>query len=396
MSFVLTEEQIGIKKTARDFVRERLSVAGLRRLRDEGSEAGFDRAAWSELCELGLASVHLPESWGGSGLGYAELGLVQEELGANLAATPLLASSVFAAELLRVAEQSAEGEASSALAVAGSELSAGTSLWAVAHEERARFAPHHVRTRLEDGPRGLRLNGAKSLVLDGHVADQLLVVARSWGADDDPSGLSLVWLPADTPGVERTRLSTVDSRNHARFKLEDVAVAPEQLLLAPGEAGAVLDAALARVTIALCAEMLGAALAVFERTVQYLKERQQFGVPIGSFQALQHRAAQLFCELELSKSIVMQALRAIDAEQAAPAEARGEAAHQTQLLSSVAKARLSTAYLLAAAEGIQMHGGVGVTDELDVGLYYKRARVSELYFGDAAYHQARFATLSGF
>ncbi|MGE0320964.1 MAG: acyl-CoA dehydrogenase family protein [Polyangiaceae bacterium] len=380
MSFVLTEEQLSIQKTARDFARERLNIAAFRRLRDARDAQGFEGPVWSELGELGLSAVHLPEAWGGAGLGYAELGLVLQELGRNLAATPLFGSAVLAAEVLREASESQPS-----LAPLGERLAAGEQLFALAHEERPRFAPYAVTTRLERTPGGLKLTGEKALVLEGHLADQLLVVARSSGEPGARDGLSLVMVDPSAPGITRTRLSTVDSRGYARIAFSDVALSEDALLGKLGEGAALLDPALDRATIALSAEMLGGALEVFERTVQYLKERQQFGVPIGSFQALQHRVAQLFCELELSKSVVMEALSAVD-----------EGRDDVPLLASVAKARLSDTYLLAASEGVQMHGGVGVTDEYDIGLFYKRARVCELLFGDAAYHRARFASLSGF
>lgn len=380
MSFVLSEEQLSIQKTARDFARERLNVPAFRRLRDSKDERGYEPGVWSELMELGLGGVHLPEAWGGAGLGFAELGLVLQELGRNLAATPLFGSSVLAAEVLRQALA-----ANPSLQALGERLAAGDCLLALAHEERPRFSPYAIRTRLERSAKGLSLSGEKAQVIEGHVADRFLVVARSASDADARDGLSLLLVDANAPGVSRTRLSTVDSRNYARVTFSDVALSEDALLGKLGEGAALLDPALDRATIALSAEMLGGALEVFERTVQYLKERHQFGVPIGSFQALQHRAAQLFCELELSKSIVMEALSAVD-----------EAREDVPLLASVAKARLSDTFLLAAAEGVQMHGGVGVTDEYDVGLFYKRARVCELLFGDAAYHRARFARLSGF
>ncbi len=380
MSFVLSEEQLGIQKTARDFARERLSIAALRRLRDAKDERGFEPAVWSELGDLGLGAVHLPEAWGGAGLGYAELGLVLGELGRNLAPTPLFGSLVLGAEVLRAASLTQPS-----LQALGERLASGETLLALAHEEQPRFAPFSVQARLERTPSGLRLSGEKALVIEGNVADQFLVVARSGGTEGARDGLSLVLVDAQAAGVARSRLSTVDSRNYARVRFSDVTLSEGALVGKLGEGAELLAPALDRATVALCAEMLGGALEVFERTVQYLKERHQFGVPIGSFQGLQHRAAALFCELELSKSVVMEALSAVD-----------EGRDDVPLLASVAKARVSDTYLLAASEGVQMHGGVGVTDEYDIGLFYKRARVCELLFGDAAYHRARFAALSGF
>jgi acyl-CoA dehydrogenase len=211
-------------------------------------------------------------------------------------------------------------------------------------------------------------------VLDGHVADAFVVTAR------DGDGLSLLVVPARSKGVTVSRRITVDGRNVATVRFEGVT---GSVLGEPGRAGGVIDRVLDRGTIALTAEMLGGAREAFDRTVQYLKDRKQFGVPIGSFQALKHRAAHLFCELELLTSVVLHALRS------------DEAADRAQI-ACVAKARATDTFLLAANEGVQMHGGIGVTDDHDIGLFLKRARVCEMTFGGAAYQRDRFATLGGY
>jgi alkylation response protein AidB-like acyl-CoA dehydrogenase len=379
MAFALTPEQESIREMAQRFAAERAPVAHLRHLRDAGDPTGFSRALWKEMAELGFAGLTLPAEHGGAGLGHAELGIVLEALGSTLAPTPIVATLLLGGAALALGG-TPQQKAERLPAVAAVDL-----LLALAHEEGTRHAPHHVRTRAERTSSGYLLRGEKVFVLDGHAADLLVVVARTSGGERDRDGLTLFLVPAATPGVRATRTPLVDSRGAARVRLDDVAV-PEDAVLGERDRGAdVLDAVLDRAAAGLAAEMLGSLSEVFDRTVAYLKDRRQFGVPIGSFQALKHRAAHLFCEIELTRSIVMEALRAAD-------EGRAD----LPLLASAAKARVTDTFLLVTAEAVQMHGGVGVTDELDIGLFLKRARVAEMTLGGAAYHRDRFARLSGY
>jgi alkylation response protein AidB-like acyl-CoA dehydrogenase len=377
MPFVLSEEQESIRKTAKAFFDDRAPVAHLRALRDAHDPLGFSRDVWREMASLGLAGMAVPEAYGGAGLGFVELGLVLTESGRTLAPTPLLSTIVLGASAVVLGgDEAVKREVLPA-------VSAGEKLLAFAHDEGSRFAPYAVATRAASSGGGYRLTGTKSMVLDGHAADELVVVARTSGEPGQREGLSLFLVPASAPGVAATRLSLVDARGAARIRFDG---APARALLGAEGAGAdLLDAILLRATIGLSAEMLGGIEEVFDRTVAYLKTRKQFGVPIGSFQALKHRAAHLFCEVELSKSIVADALAALDA-------ARPDVA----VVASVAKARTSDTFIAVTNEGVQMHGGVGVTDELDIGLFMKRARVTEMTFGTAAYHRDRFARLHGY
>jgi alkylation response protein AidB-like acyl-CoA dehydrogenase len=377
MSFVLTEEQESIRRTAKSFIGERAPVAHLRALRDARDAVGFSRDLWKEMATLGFAGMAIPEAYGGAGLGFAELGLVLTECGRTLAPTPLISTVLLGASALLLG-----GTAEQRQAVLPA-VCAGERIIAFAHDEGSRFAPYAVSTTAEADGAGFRLSGEKTFVIDGHVADEFIVVARSAGASNDRAGLTLLRVPADAPGMTVTRTHMVDSRNAARVRFN--ATPARDVLGRAGEGADVLDAVLDRATAGLCAEMLGGVEEVFDRTVAYLKTRKQFGVPIGSFQALKHRAAHLFCEIELSKSIVLDALRAVDAR-------RSDLARVV----SVAKARLSDTYIAVTSEGVQMHGGVGVTDELDIGLFLKRARVTEMTLGTAAYHRRRFADLSGY
>jgi alkylation response protein AidB-like acyl-CoA dehydrogenase len=377
MSFVLTEEQESIRKTAKAFLGERAPVAHLRALRDRADAIGFSRELWKEMASLGLVGMAIPEAYGGAGLGFAELGLVLTECGRTLAPTPFVSTVLLGAHALLGGGSPEENRA----LLAG--VCAGDRVIAFAHDEGSRFAPYAVATRAEPDGSAFRLSGEKTFVLDGHVADDFVVVARSAGAPTDRAGLTLLLIPANAPGVTVTPLQMVDSRNVARVRF---AGTPARAIIGrPGAGADVLDAVLDRATVGLCAEMLGGIEEVFDRTIAYLKTRHQFGVPIGSFQALKHRAAHLFCEIELSKSIVRDALNAVDASRP-----------DLSAVASVAKARTSDTFVAVTSEAVQMHGGVGVTDELDIGLFLKRARVAEMTLGTAAYHRDRFAQLHGY
>jgi alkylation response protein AidB-like acyl-CoA dehydrogenase len=373
MPFVLTEEEETIRKTARDLLRERAPVSHFRKLRDAADPVGFSRELWNELASLGFAGLPIPEANGGSGMGLGPLALVLEECGRSLTPTPFLSTTVLGASALSL----------SGLAAQKDELlgpvASGERILSLAHDEGTRHRRAPSRTTLVREGTSLILSGEKTFVLDGHVSNALVVSARSG------DGVSLVIVPARADGVEIARRTFVDHRNASTITFRGVRL-PEAALLGPmGGAADTLSTVLDRGIVALCAEMLGGALEAFDRTVSYLKERRQFGVPIGSFQALKHRAAWMFCDLELCKSIVREAACAAD-----------EGRPDFPLLAAAAKAKLTDTSLQVANEAVQMHGGVGVTDELDIGFFLKRARVTEATFGDAAFHRDRFATLSGY
>jgi acyl-CoA dehydrogenase len=360
MGLVDTEEQASLRRSVRDFARTRAPVSELRALRDGNDPIGFSRDGYRAMTELGWPAIPIPERFGGAGLGYAELGIVLEELGRTLAAHPLLGSVVLGASAIALSgDTSLQAELLPAIA-------AGERIVALAHDE----GPHHTRN-VTTRARGQRLYGEKSFVLDGHVADLLLVSALT----EHGTGLFLV--RRDAPGLTVKRTTHIDARNAARVRLDGV----ESEMVSSD--AAVLDRVLDRGAIALAAEMLGSALQAFEMTVEYLKVRKQFGVPIGSFQALKHRAAWMYCELELSRSIVADALQAIDDDRS-----------DLSRVASAAKARLSRTFVHVANEAVQMHGGIGVTDEHDIGLYLKRARVAATCLGNESHHVARFARLS--
>jgi alkylation response protein AidB-like acyl-CoA dehydrogenase len=380
MGLVLDAEQTLLRSTALDFARAKLPVANLRRLRDADDATGFDRRAWLEMAGLGWTGMLIAEEQGGNAFGYFGLGLVLQALGRTLAATPLHSTVVLAGSALALA-----GEHRAARELLG-RIATGEAVAAMAFEESALHAPQRCATTARRTGEGWVLNGMKRFVLDGHVADALLVLARTDGGVDDATGLSLFLLDASTAGLTRRRLQMVDSRNSAEVGLSEVRLPADALLGNAGEAAQLLGRTLDIGRIMLAAEMLGMAEEAFEMTLGYLKQRTQFGVPIGSFQALKHRAVQMFIELELSRSVVFEALSALD-------EGRER---DVPRLASVCKARLNDTLQLVSNECVQMHGGIGVTDEFDIGLYLKRARVAQAQLGNTAFHRERYASLCGF
>jgi alkylation response protein AidB-like acyl-CoA dehydrogenase len=379
VALTLSSEAALLRETAFEFFTERAPVAALRKLRDDRDPDGFSRPLWREMAALGWAGFLVPEQYGGSEFGQVGLGQVMEAAGRTLAATPLLSTALIGASALTLAGSATQQETHLGA------LASGERIVALALEEMAHHHPFHVATIAKRDGKGFRLDGEKRFVLDGHVADLLIVAARTSGAIEESRGITLFLVPADTKGVRRRRTLMVDSRNAATIRLEGVELGEEAVLGRIDDDAAVLEPVLDRARAGLAAEMLGAAAEAFERTVAYLKERKQFGVPIGSFQALKHRAAQMFCEIELARSAVIAALVAID-----------EHANDVAQLASLAKAKAGEALFLVSNEGVQMHGGIGMTDEHDIGFFLKRARVADATFGGSAFHRDRYAALVGY
>ena len=379
MSLVLTDEQELIKQAAADFLSENSPVSHLREMRDSEDPIGFSKKLWKEMAELGWTGIPFTEAVGGADLGLAELGVLLEECGRTLAPYPFLSTVVLGGGVVALGGSEAQKQA----ILQG--VCKGETFLALAFQETGRFSPWAVETKAEKAEGGFRLSGEKIFVLDGHVADHLVVAARTAGSAGEKDGITLFLVDPSSNGCNITREILVDSRNAARVALSEVAVASDAVLGEVDRGAEILEPTLDRATAVLSAELVGLTSEVFERTVDYLKTREQFGVRIGSFQALKHRAAAMFCELELTQSVVLDALRALD-------EGRPYAARTV----SAAKARSSEAASLVTCEGLQMHGGIGMTDEEEIGLFLKRAKAAELTLGDAAYHRDRFARLTGF
>ena len=379
MGFVLTEEQQILRDSAKGFIAEKSPVTELRRLRDSNDENGFDTGLWSQMAEMGFAGIIIPEEYGGAGFGYRGLGLVLEEAGRTLAASPLVSTSLLCASALLIG--GSEDQKKALLP----EIASGNLVMALAMDEGAHHNPANIEASAAKDGDGYVLNGTKSFVLDGHVAGKLIVAARTSGARGNTSGLTLFIVDGDAAVVTRKRHIMVDSRNAAEITLKDVKVAAGDVLGRADNGFEILSETLDRARIGLAAEMLGSLQEAYERTIEYLKERKQFGVVIGSFQGLKHRAAKMFCDIELCKSVVADALDAID-------ERRNDIAQAA----SLAKARVGAAFNEISSEAVQMHGGIGVTDEYEIGFFLKRARVADATFGNVAFHSQRYAELEGY
>lgn len=379
MALILTEEQTMLRDAARGFLAENAPVAALRKLRDERNPDGFDRQLWGRLAEMGWSGVLVPEAQGGMDFGYVGALLLCEEMGRNLTATPFLSTALMAATAFR--DGGSETQKQKWLTA----IAAGKAVIAAAVDEGRKHNPASIALAAVPDGNGFRLDGTKTFVADGHVADALLVAARTGGGAGDRDGLTLFLVDPKAKGVEVERTIMVDARNAARIGLNDVRVDGADVIGAVGGGFALIDRMLDAGRAGLAAELSGVAQESFARTVAYIRERQQFGKPIGSFQSLQHRAAHLYCEIELVKSAVLAAAQALD-----------ERSDKAEALVSLAKAKAAQVARLAVAEAVQMHGGMGMTDAVDIGLFMKRARVAIEHLGDAAFHGERLARSRGF
>jgi alkylation response protein AidB-like acyl-CoA dehydrogenase len=373
---VLSEEQTMLRDAAKSWVGEKSPVTALRKLRDSGNADGFDRAAWSEMAEMGWAGILIPEEFGGSGLGYLTLGLVLEETGRTLTASPLVSTALTATTALLLGGSDAQKKAWLP------KIAEGKAIAALAVDEGAHHAPAKIALKAAKSGGGWTLSGKKSFVLDGGVADFLIVAARTSGKIAEASGITLFLVDGNAKGLSRQKLKSVDSRGVANLSFDNVEVGADAVLGSVDQGYGILEATLDRARAGLAAEMLGSATQAFETTLDYLKTRVQFGQLIGTFQSLQHRAAKMYTDLELTRSCVEAALSAIDNN-----------SNDVPQLASLAKAKANELCHLVSNEMVQMHGGIGMTDAHDAGLYLKRARAAEATFGSAAYHRDRYASL---
>lgn len=377
MSLVLTDEQTMLRDQARGFLAKNAAIAHLRALRDKRDADGFSRALWKEFVDLGWAGILVPQEHGGLGLGHVEAGVVAEELGHTLTPSPFLSTAVLAASAISRAGSDAQKKSWLPRIVAGELIAT------LAIDESAKHHPDKIAMPAARAGNGFKLSGAKTYVLDGHVANLFIVAAQTSGKSGETKGLTLFLVDAKAPGVRAERTQTVDSHNAARITFDDVSVAADAVLGKVDAGWSALEGVLNAGRAIVAAEMVGASEEAFARTVTYLKERKQFGKAIGEFQALQHRAAHLYCELEVTRSAVLKALQTLD-----------DSFDRAGPLVSVAKARAGLSATLAVQEGVQMHGGIGMTDEFDMGFFMKRVRVCNELFGDANFHADRLARLN--
>jgi alkylation response protein AidB-like acyl-CoA dehydrogenase len=379
MALVLNEEQSMLRDSARGFISDKAPVSHLRQLRDAKDAVGFSRELWHGFAEMGFSGLLVPEEFGGSGLGCVEAGIVMEEIGRTLMPSPFLATSVLAASTL--SRGGSDAQKSQYLP----KIADGSLLAALAVDEGAKHRPLLTKLQAVRSGNGFKLNGDKAFVVDGHTADLLIVAARTAGKAGERDGLTLFLVDPKTKGIAIERTAMVDSHNAARIVFDNAEVDADGVLGEVDQGGALLEGVLNIGRAAVASEMVGLSEEVFGRTVSYLRERKQFGKLIGEFQALQHRAAQLYIEIEITRAAVLKALQTLDGN----FENAGAAV-------AVAKARAGSTATLAVQEGVQMHGGMGMTDQFDIGFFMKRARVCQELFGDSNFHADRLARMKSY
>ena len=379
MALILNEEQQSLKDIASEFLQSNAPITHFREIRDTQNELGYDESLWMEMVNLGWSGILIPEEYGGFDFGMVGMGSILEEAGKTLTPSPLFSTGVLGASLLTLGGNDSQKQTYLP------QIVDGTLTTALALEESNRHSPYSIDTQAKKNGDQFIISGCKNFVIDGHSSNLLIVAARTEGSVNDESGITLFLVNSDSQGVEITKTSMVDSRNAANIKFSDVTVSSDNILGEENNGASLLEVVLDRAQIAISAEMLGNASQAFNLTLEYLKERKQFGAVIGTFQALQHRAAEMYSELELTKSSVIAACNAVD-----------ENSNDLRRMASLAKFKSGETNHLITNEAVQIHGGVGVTDEYDVGLFMKRARVTEQMFGNSEYHIDRYATLSDY
>ena len=376
---LLSEEQTMIRDQAVAWVRDDSPVTQFRAMRDSDAPLGFFPETWDAMVNLGWPGMLIPEAYGGSGLGYLTFGVVLEQLGRHLTASPLFASALVGASA--VIQAGNEAQKTWILP----KVADGSAIVSLALEEGARHSPENTALTVKRSDSGYVLSGEKTFVMEGMAASHFVVVGRSAGSIGSLEGLSLFLIESSAAGLTRSRLATMDARGYANLRFDDVAVPAEALMGEEGTAASHLGLILDIARAGLAMEMLGTGGYAFEMTLDYLKTRKQFGQVIGSFQALGHRAASLYTEMELARSCVEAALQALDS-----------GSEDRESLVALSKAKAGAFLHDMSNQLIQIHGGIGMTDEFDAGFYLKRARVLEISYGGVAYHKDRYATLLGF
>ena len=378
MPLALNEEQRMLRDTARDFLQNDAPVNLMRQLRDENNEKGYSDELWQKMIEMGWAAVAIPEQYDGLGFGFVGAGAILQEAGKTLANSPFLNTVALGAAA--IIHGGNEDQKERFLP----KIAAGELTLALAHDESNHHQSHTIHCQANIDEDQLTINGCKQFVAEGANADLLIVSVRTAGLPSASEGVTLLLLDPSTEGVSINKVNMIDSRNYAHIEFSSVKVSKDNIIGEVDKSQALLDKILDHGRICLAAEMLGGAQAMLDKTVEYLKDREQFGRKIGAFQALQHRAANMFSELEIAKSAVIHALSAIDDNQ------------DLASVASSAKTLANDCYRLITDEAVQMHGGIGLTDEMDIGFYLKRCRVSIQSLGDSGFHKNRFAKLNQF
>jgi alkylation response protein AidB-like acyl-CoA dehydrogenase len=373
---ILTDDQRQIADMAKSFLAEEGTIKKqLRHWRDSGCKDGFGHGLWKQMAELGLTGLTVPEDEGGLGLGATEAALVLEEVGRNLTPSPFLTTSVVAVEAMKGTEQGKRWFPS---------IVSGETVAAFAVDEGRHHRPREIALKAERSGNGFSLSGTKQFVVHGASANVIIVAARTGGSPGEPEGLTLFAVPRDAAGMSVENVTLTDASKAARLTLDKVAVDADAVVGEVDGGWEPLRRAMRAGRTGAAAEMVGVAAGSSAMTVDYLKQRRQFGKLIGEFQVLQHRAAHLFGEIEIARAATLKAAELLDRQD-----------ERAGLMSHVAKAKAGRVSALAVQEGVQMHGGIGMTDEHDIGLYMKREKVLDALFGDVNYHARMVVMLGG-
>ena len=379
MPLYYDDDQAMLADTAGQFMGEEGAIGKqLRHWRDRNCKDGFGHGLWKQMAEMGFTGILVPEADGGLGMGHVEAGIVLEEIGRNLTPSPFLTSSVLAASALTEGSDDLRGRWLPGLI-------AGDSVFAVAIDEGGKHRPERIATRAEKSGNGFRLSGRKDFVVQGASADMLVVAARTSGSDSDADGITLFAVPKDASGMNHEAVRLVDSSMATHTSFDGVELDGDAVIGEVDGGRTILNAMLMAGRVGAAAEGVGVARGAMDMTVDYLKQRKQFGKLIGEFQALQHRAAHLYSEVEIARAAVVKAAQLLDSD-----------SERADLMASVAKAKVAKVAGLAVREGVQMHGGIGMTDEYDIGLFMKRERALQEFLGDQYYHAGRVAELNGY
>ncbi len=378
MAMILNDDQSMLRDSARDFMVSEAPVKHFREFRDKACKDGFSHGLWKQFGEMGFAGMLIPEAEGGLGMGHVEAGIVLEEIGRNLSPSPFLSTSVVAVEALKAADSALRERWYPGII-------AGESVIGVAIDEGAKHSPAKIACMAERSGNGFKLTGKKQFVVQGASADMLIVAARTAGSAGDTDGLTLFAVDKDAAGLSLEAARLVDSAVAAHVKFDGVEVTGDQVIGEVDGGWSVLSKMLNSGRTGAAAELVGVGGGAMDMTFAYLKQRKQFGQLIGEFQALQHRAAHLYGEMEGARSVVLKAQNLLD---------EGDA--NAEIFVSAAKAKAGMACNLAVREGVQMHGGMGMTDEYDIGLYMKRDRSLAEFMGDHYFHAERVAQLNGY
>ena len=374
MALIINEEQQMLKTSTKEFLDLKSPLSSLRDLRDNSYKT-YDKELWMEMVEMGWTALTIPEKYNGLNFGYVGLGQVLEEMGRKLTLSPIVSTVLLSSTLISLSKNEI------LKAKLFQEIMNGSKLVSVAHEEGVHHNPNMLNSLLSKKGERYVLNGNKNFVIDGSLSDYLIVSSK----DESGSNTMLVLVDSKSDGISFNNKVHMDSRTYSDISFNNVKVEESSLLSQGNDGNSILEKTFDIARVGLAAEMLGSIQEAFEMTMNYLKEREQFGVKIGSFQALQHRSAIMFGEIELCKSIVLKSLQAIDSDDS-----------NLPKLASLAKAKLGMTFKLVSNEAVQMHGGIGVTDDADIGFFLKRARVIQRTLGDSNYHLDRLAKMNNY